>query len=350
MSSLDALVARIPGPDAALYDRTQLAFDAKTKPRRSLGRLEEIGCRLVAVRGSVPPTLAPTIIVAAGDHGVAREGVSAYPQEVTGQMVANFASGGAAINVLARAAGARLVVVDAGVAVPLELDGVRSLRIGPGTASFVDGPAMTREDALRAIDAGVALACELAGDGTNVLALGEMGIGNTSSASAIAAAVIGVDPSDVCGRGTGLDDDGVARKIDVVRRALRRNTVDASDGVGVLAAFGGFEIAVLTGAILAAAADRVPVVLDGFITGAAALAAVAIAPLVVGSLIASHRSAEPGHALVLDALGLKPILELDMRLGEGSGAALVLPLLASSVAILNEMATFDEANVTDAGR
>ncbi len=265
-------------------------------------------------------------------------------------MLMNFAAGGAAINVLARQTNARLVVVDAGVAVPLELDGVRSRRVGPGTGSFVDGPAMTRDHALRAIVSGAEVASELAGEGVNVLALGEMGIGNTTSASAMTALFLGADPSAVCGLGTGIDDVGLQRKIDVVARGLACNRVDVRDGVGVLAALGGFEIAFLTGVILGSAADRVPVVLDGFITGAAALAAVAIAPPAVESMIASHRSAEPGHALVLESLGLEPLLDLGLRLGEGSGAALVLPLLASSIAILNEMATFEEAQVTDAGR
>jgi nicotinate-nucleotide--dimethylbenzimidazole phosphoribosyltransferase len=309
------------------YDDARLAYDAKTKPRGSLGRLEDLGCRLAEIRGFVPAKLEAAIVVAAGDHGVAAEGVSAYPQEVTAQMVANFAAGGAAINVLARRAGARLLIEDRGV--------------GAGTRNMAEGPAMTPGEAQRELEAGSALADELDVD---VVGLGEMGIANTTSASALTAALLGVDPALVCGRGTGLDDDGVARKVDVVRRALAVN--EARDP---LTALGGFEIAFLAGVILGCERNRVAVLLDGFITGAAALAAVRISPSAVDVLIASHRSPEPGHALVLDALGLEPLLDLGLRLGEGSGAALALPLLDASIAILAEMATFGDAGVTDSG-
>jgi nicotinate-nucleotide--dimethylbenzimidazole phosphoribosyltransferase len=325
------------------YDEARRAYDGKTKPRGSLGRLEELGCRIAAIRGFVPKTLDAAIVVAAGDHGVAREGVSAYPQEVTAQMVANFAAGGAAINVLARQAGAKLVLVDAGVATPFEHELVRPVRIGPGTANMLDGPAMTAAETQRALEAGSSLADEL-GE-FDVVALGEMGIGNTTSASALSAALLGVDPALVCGRGTGLDDTGVARKIETVRRA-----VELHEGADQLAALGGFEIAFLVGLALGCARRRIVVLLDGFITGAAALAAVRIEPSVADVLIAAHRSPEPGHALLLDALGLEPLLDLDLRLGEGSGAALALPLLRASIAILAEMATFTDAGVTDAGR
>ena len=323
----------------AAYDAAHAAFDGKTKPRGSLGRLEELGCTLAGIRGFVPQKLEAVIVVAAGDHGVAAEGVSAYPQEVTAQMVANFATGGAAINVLARQAGARLVVVDAGVAVPFEHKLVRSVRIGPGTANFAVGPAMTAEQRDAAFAAADALVEEL-GD-VDVIGLGEMGIANTTSASALTAAILGVDPELVCGRGTGLDDAGVSHKVDVVRRALAVN-----EGLDPLTALGGFEIAFLAGVILACEKRNIAVLLDGFITGAAALAA----REAVGVMIASHRSSEPGHRLILEALGLEPLLDLDLRLGEGSGAALALPLLTASVAILREMATFADAGVTDAGR
>jgi nicotinate-nucleotide--dimethylbenzimidazole phosphoribosyltransferase len=325
------------------YDEARQAYDEKTKPRASLGRLEELGCRIAAIRGFVPKTLDAAIVVAAGDHGVAREGVSAYPQEVTAQMVANFASGGAAINVLARQAGAKLVLVDAGVATPFEHELVRPVRIGPGTANMLDGPAMTAAETQRALEAGSSLADEL-GE-LDVIALGEMGIGNTTSASALTAALLGIDPALVCGRGTGLDDAGVARKVATVRRA-----VELHRGADQLAALGGFEIAFLAGLARGCARRRIVVLLDGFITGAAALAAVRIEPSVAEVLIASHRSPEPGHALLLAALGLEPLLDLDLRLGEGSGAALALPLLRASIAILAEMATFADAGVTDAGR
>lgn len=324
------------------YDDARRAYDGKTKPRGSLGRLEDLGCRLAGIRGFVPERLEAAIVVAAGDHGVADEGVSAYPQEVTAQMVANFAAGGAAINVLARRAGAQLVVVDAGTAVPFEHELVRSVRIGAGTANMTLGPAMRAEQVERAFAAADALVGELDVD---VVGLGEMGIANTTSASALTAALLDVDPALVCGRGTGLDDDGVARKVDAVRRALQVN-----EGVDPLTALGGFEIALLTGIVLACERRRLAVLLDGFITGAAALAAARISPSAVDVMIAAHRSPEPGHALVLEALGLDPLLDLGLRLGEGSGAALALPLLQASIAILAEMATFGDAGVTDAGR
>jgi nicotinate-nucleotide--dimethylbenzimidazole phosphoribosyltransferase len=348
VSELDRLVARIEPPDEEWRAIACSAYDAKTKPRGSLGRLEETGAAIAAIRRELPGPLDAAIVVAAGDHGVAAEGVSAYPQEVTAQMVANFATGGAAINVLARAAGARLVLVDAGVAVSYEHESVRSLRLGPGTRSFVSGAAMPLEDAVRAVLAGADLARELARSGIGIVGLGEMGIGNTTSASALAAALLHVDPATVCGPGTGLDAEGVARKAEVVTRGLERNPGRAP--LEALAGLGGFEIAFLTGVVLGCAGERVPVLLDGFITGAAALVAVRLAPTAAGSLIASHRSPEPGHALVLAALGLEPLVDLGLRLGEGSGAALVLPIVNASLAILAEMATFGEAGVTDAGR
>jgi nicotinate-nucleotide--dimethylbenzimidazole phosphoribosyltransferase len=325
------------------YETAKRAYDAKTKPRGSLGRLEELGCRLAAIRGFVPRTLDAVIVVAAADHGVAREGVSAYPQEVTAQMVANFAAGGAAVNVLARQAGARLIVVDAGIAAPFEHETVRSVRLGAGTANLAEGPAMTAEQVRRGLEAGAALADELRD--VDVVALGDMGIGNTTSASALTAALLGVEAACVCGRGTGLDDAGVARKVETVRRAL-----DVNSGEDPLTALGGFEIVFLAGLALGCAANGTAVLLDGFITSAAALAATRIDPAVRDVLIASHRSPEPGHTLVLEALGLEPLLDLELRLGEGSGAALALPLLRASVAILEEMATFDDAGVTDSGR
>jgi nicotinate-nucleotide--dimethylbenzimidazole phosphoribosyltransferase len=344
------LIARIRPVDEELRGVAERLLDAKTKPRGSLGRLEELAAQIAAVRGVVPTGLEAAIVVAAGDHGVAAEGVSAYPQEVTAQMVLNFAGGGAAINVLARQADARLIVVDAGVAVAVEHELVRPLRIGAGTANLAIGPAMSVELATQAVLAGASLAEELAAGGVDAVGLGEMGIGNTTSASALIAALLGVEPDRVCGRGTGLDDQGVARKAATVARALTANDVDPGEPVAVLAALGGFEIAVLVGVALGCAANRVVCVLDGFITGAAALVAARIAPDAIGSMIASHRSTEPGHTLVLEALGLEPVLDLGLRLGEGSGAALALPVLRSSIAILNDMATFADAGVTDAGR
>src|SRR5579862_8730775 len=335
-------------PDAGVA--AQHAFDLKTKPRGSLGRLEEIAVRVARLQGvAAPPVPAAAIVVVAGDHGVAAEGVSAYPQEVTAQMVANFVAGGAAINVLAREAGARLVVVDAGVAVPCEQPEVRSLRFGPGTANIARGPAMPRAVADAAVDAGRVLVTELVREGIGIVAIGEMGIGNTTSASALCARLLPADPAQVCGRGTGLDDAGLAHKIDVVARALDVNR-DATDPLDALAALGGFEIAVLTGVVLGCFDERVPVVLDGFIAGAAALVAGRLEPAAVDAMIAAHRSPEPGHAFVLDALGLEPLLDLRLRLGEGSGAALALPIVRSALVLLRDMASFADAGVTDAGR
>jgi len=316
---------------------TQRAFDRKTKPRGSLGALEDVAARIGALQDvAVPARPECAIVVAAADHGVAAEGVSAYPQEVTEQMVANFVAGGAAVKVLAREAGAKLVVVDAGVGTP--------------TGNIARGPAMDRSTAESHVAAGRALAAELVADGFGLVGVGEMGIGNTTAASALCAALLPARAAEVCGRGTCLDDEGVARKIDAVERALVVNRVDLSDPIGVLAALGGFEIARLVGVVLGCFEARVPVVLDGFITGAAALVAARVDPSCARGMIAGHRSPEPGHALVLAELGLEPLLDLRLRLGEGTGAALALPIVRGALALLNEMASFEEAGVTDAGR
>jgi nicotinate-nucleotide--dimethylbenzimidazole phosphoribosyltransferase len=335
--------------DARAAARAEL--DRKTKPRGSLGRLEALAASLAAIaRSTAPEPLRAAIVVASADHGVAAEGVSAYPQEVTRQMLANFASGGAAISVLAREVGAELHVVDAGVVEPYAHAAVRSLRLGPGTANAALGPAMSCADASEALAHGAALARELVVSGANVIALGDMGIGNTTSASALACALLGRAPLEMCGAGTGLDADGVAHKVAVVERMLAANSTHASDPVGALAAVGGFEIALLAGVALGASAEGAVVLLDGFITGAAALVAARLEPAVSGYLVASHRSPEPGHAAVLEALELEPLLDLGLRLGEGSGAALALPLLVAARAVLVEMATFEAAGVTDTGR
>jgi nicotinate-nucleotide--dimethylbenzimidazole phosphoribosyltransferase len=351
VSRVEATLAAIGPADAAVAAEVQRALDAKTKPRASLGRLEQLAGRVAAIRGTgAPGRLRAAIVVAAGDHGVAAEGVSAYPSEVTRQMLANFAAGGAAINVLARAAGAELLVVDAGVREPLDDPRVRPLRGGPGTASIAAGPAMSRASTDVCVDNGIALADELADAGFGLVGLGEMGIGNTTAASALAAALLPAAPRAVCGRGTGLDDAGLARKIEVVGRALAANRPDPADPLGVLAALGGFEIALLVGVTLGAAARRLVVLLDGFITGAAALVAARLAPASLDAMVAAHRSPEPGHALLLDALGLEPLLDLGLRLGEATGAALALPIVDAALALLAEMATFEGAGVTDAGR
>jgi nicotinate-nucleotide--dimethylbenzimidazole phosphoribosyltransferase len=284
----------------------------------------------------------------AADHGVADEGVSAYPAEVTGQMLLNFARGGAAINVLCRQVGARLVVVDMGTRAAVDAPGVLDRRIGPGTRNFTAGPAMTRAQATAALEAGIAVAGELAGDGVDLIGLGDMGIGNTTAASALTCAFTGLDPQEVTGRGTGVDDAGWARKVAAIRRALAVNA--PGDPLDTAANLGGFEILGLAGVVLGAAAARLPVVVDGFITAAAALVAARLAPAAAGYLIASHRSVEVGHRALLAALGTKPLLDLELRLGEGSGAALAMPLVESAVRILHEMATFGSAGVSDSGR
>jgi nicotinate-nucleotide--dimethylbenzimidazole phosphoribosyltransferase len=320
-----------------LAERVQARLDAKTKPRGSLGRLEELAVQVASILGEEDPgPLEAAVVVAAGDHGVADEGVSAYPQEVTRQMVANFERGGAAVSVLARRAGARVVVVDAGVGSP--------------TGNIAVGPALTRAETEELVARGRVGASALREDGVRIVVPGEMGIANSTVAAALAAALTGADAADVCGPGTGLAADGVAHKVDVVRRALAANRVDPADGLGTLAALGGRELAYLAGLVLGAHDARMVVLLDGFISSTAALAATRIDPKAAFSLIAAHRSPEPGHTHVLAALGLRPLLELDLRLGEGSGGALALPLLAAALAILADMATFEDAGVTDAGR
>jgi nicotinate-nucleotide--dimethylbenzimidazole phosphoribosyltransferase len=286
----------------------------------------------------------------AADHGVAAGGVSAYPQEVTGQMVLNLASGGAAICVLARHAGAEVVVVDMGCrnAAPPGA-AVLDRRIGPGTRDFTKGAAMTRDEAIRAVEAGIGVAYDLAEKGVSLVGLGEMGIGNTTAASAMTSAFLGAAPEEVTGRGTGVDDAGYRRKVEAVRKALAVNRPDPADALDVLSKVGGFEIAGLAGVALGAAARRIPVVLDGFISTAAATASAVFAPALRGCLLPSHGSVEPGHRRLLEALGAKPMLDLDMRLGEGTGAALAMHLAEASIRILDEMATFDSAGVTDTG-
>ena len=331
--------------------QTVRLLDAKTKPPGSLGRLEELACRLAAIRGRMPEgPLHPAIVVAAADHGVAARGVSAYPFEVTAQMLSNFAGGGAAICVLAREAGARLVVVDAGVIGGAAVAGVRT-EVVDGvrcTEDLTVGPAMSRSTAIGMIERGIALAEGLAAEGVQILGLGEMGIANTTSASALTAVLLPAEPSLVCGPGTGIDDAGLARKVDAVRRGLAANGLPRPDAepADVLSAVGGLEIAFLVGVTLGAAARRIPVLLDGFVSTVAALVAYGFREAAAASLVAATRSPEPGHALVLERLGLEPLLDLGLRLGEGTGAALALPLVRSSIAILTDMATFDAAGIS----
>ena len=340
----------IPPLDAAAMDRARARQDRLTKPAGSLGRLEEVSISLAGITGRLDPPLRHRVVFTlAADHGVAREGVSAYPPEVTPQMVLNFLRGGAAINVLARGASVRVVVADLGVDADLPADPqLRALKVRRGTASITKGPAMTVDEAGQAVDAGRRLVQDEAARGLDVVLTGDMGIGNTTASAALICALTGLSPQDVVGRGTGVDDAGLARKREAVRDALAINaTAIASGPLHALAAVGGLEIAGLTGVILEGAARRLPVVIDGFISGAAALTAARIAPAVTGYLIASHRSEELGHAALLKELNLEPLLDLRLRLGEGTGAVLALPLLDAAVAILNQMATFDEAGVSE---
>jgi nicotinate-nucleotide--dimethylbenzimidazole phosphoribosyltransferase len=347
---LEDTLARIAPPAPDVARKTQALLDGKTKPRGSLGRLEELACRVAAARGTPVPELpVKAVVVMAGDHGVAAEGVSAFPAEVTWQMVANFVRGGAAINVLARQAGAEVLVADMGVARPVDLPGVRSVRIGAGTRNLAREQAMTRAEAVAALEAGIAIAGELAARGVTLLATGEMGIANTTSAAALAAHFTGKTAAEITGRGTGVDDAGLARKVEVVRRALALHSAAGVEPLDALARMGGFEIAGLAGLVLGAAARRVPVVVDGFISSAAALAAVRIAPAAAGYLVAGHRSVEPGHRHVLAALDARPVLELELRLGEGTGAVLAMHVVEAAIRILREMATFADAGVSDSG-
>ncbi|HSS11818.1 MAG TPA: nicotinate-nucleotide--dimethylbenzimidazole phosphoribosyltransferase [Acidimicrobiales bacterium] len=330
---------------AALSDRL-------TKPRYALGRLETLGAQLAGIAGvSPPPVPAPAAVaVFAADHGVVAEGVTPWPSEVTAQMVANFCAGGAAISVLARHSGTRVLVVDVGVAstLPNDLppDSFVAAKVRPGTGNIAIQPAMTVDEARAAMDVGADTAARLVVEGAACLATGEMGIGNTTPSAALVAALCGRRPAEVTGRGTGIDDPMLAHKIAVVEQAVSR-IPDHAEALDVLASVGGLEIAALAGFIVGGAAARVPVVIDGLIALAAALVANALAPDVRGYLIAGHRSTEPGATAALTYLGLEPVLDLELRLGEGTGACLAVPVVQASAHILREMATFDAAGVTD---
>jgi nicotinate-nucleotide--dimethylbenzimidazole phosphoribosyltransferase len=339
---------QIPDLDFQAAEAARSRQAQLTKPAGSLGQLEELSVQLAAITGSLCPALMrKAIIVMAGDHGIVREGVSAYPAEVTPQMVMNFLNGGAAINVLARQAGARVTVVDVGVAVPFEeLPGLVRRKVACGTASMITGPAMTRSQAEEAIQVGLDVVRAEIGAGLDLVATGDMGIGNTTPSSAITAVFTGLPVAQVTGRGTGLDDGGLAHKVAAIERALATNRPDPADAMDVLCKVGGLEIAGLVGVIIGAAAERIPVVIDGFISGVAALVAVELVPQVRPYLIAAHQSVEIGHRAVLERLGLRPLLDLNLRLGEGTGAALAFYLVEAAVRILNEMATFAEAGVS----
>ena len=348
--TLEATVAAIRPADEAAMAAARDLQARLTKPAGSLGALEDLSVKLAGLAGVCPPPLPSpaTVAVFAGDHGVHAQGVSPWPQEVTAQMVANFVAGGAVVNAFARQAGADVMVVDVGVAIPLH-GGATLLdaNVRRGTRDMTVQPALTRDEARAALEVGIGAAAALLEAGAKCLLTGDMGIANTTPAAALIAAFTGAGPAAATGRGTGIDDATLDRKIDVVRRALDRHRPDPADPLGVLAAVGGLEHAALTGFLLGAAAHRVPVIVDGVIAASAALAAAAFAPDAVAAMVAGHRSAEPGATVALAHLGLEPLLDLGMRLGEGSGAVLALPVVAAAVRVLHEVATFDSAGVSE---
>jgi len=350
MSLLDETLAAIRPLDSAAV---AVAWDRQgrmTKPPGSLGVLEDVSVQLAGLAGSCPPPLPEPAAVAvfAGDHGVHAQGVTPWPQEVTAQMVANFLAGGAVVNAFARQIGAEVCVVDVGVAADLDaVPGLVPRKVRRGTADLTTGPAMSRDEAVRGVETGIETARDLVTAGNRCLVTGDMGIANTTASAALIAAFTGREPAEVTGRGTGIDDATHARKVEAVRRALTLHAPDAADPLGVLAAVGGLEHAAIAGFVLGAAALRMPVVLDGVIAGSAALVAAGLAPDALAACVAGHRSAEPGHAIALAHLGLRPLVELELRLGEGTGALLAVPLVQSAVRALREVSTFDAAGVTD---
>ncbi|MGW4154134.1 nicotinate-nucleotide--dimethylbenzimidazole phosphoribosyltransferase [Micromonospora chersina] len=354
---LESTVAAIRPLDETAMAAARELQGRLTKPAGSLGALEPLSVRLAGLAGACPPPLPEPAAVAifAGDHGVHAQGVTPWPQEVTAQMIANFVAGGAVVNAFARQAGASVTVVDVGVATPLPVAptadpaGPRlvAANVRAGTRDLTVTAALTRDEARAAVETGIRVAGELVDAGAGILLTGDMGIGNTTPAAALIAAFTGVDPAAATGRGTGVDDETYARKVGVVRAALDRHAPDPADPLGVLAAVGGLEHAALAGLVLGAAARRVPVLLDGVIAVSAALAAAAFAPDAVGAMVAGHRSAEPGATAALRHLGLDPLIDLGLRLGEGTGALLALPVVTGAVRVLHEVATFDSAGVAE---
>lgn len=350
---IEQTVAAVRAADPAARQAAADRLDRMTKPRGSLGRLEDLAIRLAGIAGTCPPPLLEpaTVAVFAADHGVHAQGVTPWPQEVTAQMVANILGGGAVVNAFASQLGVDVVVVvDVGVAAALDpAPGLLRRRVAAGTADMTQVPAMTRAQAEQALVVGVQTAGELVAGGARCLLTGDMGIANTTASAALICVFTGADPAEATGRGTGVDDAMLAHKIDVVRAALARHRPDPADPLATLAAVGGFEHAALAGLVLGAAAHRTPVLLDGVIAGSAALAAAVICPAVIDACLAGHRSAEPGHRIALRHLGLEPLLDLGMRLGEGTGGLLALPLAQAAARALHDVATFDSAGVSEKG-
>ncbi|HEX9079025.1 MAG TPA: nicotinate-nucleotide--dimethylbenzimidazole phosphoribosyltransferase [Desulfuromonadaceae bacterium] len=349
MNLLTETLAAIEPVDSALLEKAQAKLDRKTKPLGSLGRLEEFARRFAAIAGCLEPdTRKKVIYTFAGDHGVTEEGISAFPREVTPQMVFNFLKGGAGVNVLARHSGCEVRVVDVGVDFDFgELPGLIGRKVARGTCNFARGPAMTREEALAALAVGIGLAREARAEGAAMVGTGEMGIGNTTPSSAIIAAISGKTVAEVTHRGTGISEEALATKVRVIEQGLAVNRPDPGDPLDVLAKVGGLEIAAIAGLVLGCAANRIPVVIDGFISTAGALIACELHPHARDYLFAAHRSVEIGHRFMLERIGAEPILDLKMRLGEGTGAALAMGLIEAGVKVLKEMATFDEAGVAE---
>lgn len=348
MGKLESTIENIGNLVEEAMKEAKRRQDSLTKPLESLGVLEDLSIKVAGITGNPLPEIKHKVIITmAGDHGVVREGVTAYPQEVTPQMVYNFVGGGAGINVLARHMGARVVVVDMGVAADIENPEVVDKKIGYGTGSMAKGPAMSREEAIQSIEAGIAVFESELERGLDIVGVGDMGIGNTTPSSAITAVMTGASVEKVTGRGTGIDDRIFENKIKVIEQAIKLNKPHPKDAIDVLTKVGGFEIGGMAGVYLAGAAHRKPVVVDGFISGAAALLAYGLEPKVKDYLIASHCSVEVGHEVLLDWIGIKPLLNLDLRLGEGTGATLGINLVEAGCRILSEMATFADAGVAE---
>lgn len=348
MNRIDEVLERIKPVNTQLLEQAQLLLDNKTKPLGSLGRLEEFARRIAAIGGSLQPDVSKKVIFTfAGDHGIVEEGVSLFPKEVTPQMVLNFLSGGAGINVLSRHVGADVRVVDVGVDYDFaDTVGLIHKKVACGTQNFAKGPAMSREEMLAALKVGIELADQCRAEGVGLVGTGEMGIGNTTPSSAMIAVISGKSVAEVTHRGTGIGDTALLNKIRVIEQGLAINNPDPNDPLDVLSKVGGLEIAAIAGLVLGCAANSIPVVIDGFISTAGALIASEMHPGVRDYIFAAHQSVEIGHRFMLERIGARPILDLDFRLGEGTGAALAMGLIEAGVKILNEMATFEQAGVS----